>query len=132
MSEQEPNSMVDSRFIVGIDLGTTNNAVFYIDTGGKDLKIKPFLIPQFVGLGEFHRVPLLPSFCYFPIENEISNDLFKLPWASEPGILLGKFARDHGMKTPNRLISSSKSWLANSGVDRTKKSFLGEAALKTN
>ncbi len=112
--------MLDSRFIVGIDLGTTNIAIFYIDTEKKNIRIKPFLIPQFIGLGEFDHLPLLPSFCYFPIDNEISQKSFKLPWDGDCEILLGKFARDYGIETPNRLISSSKSWLANSGVDRTK------------
>ena len=33
--------------------------------------------------------------------------------------MVGFFARDHGAVVPGRLISSAKSWLCHSGVDRT-------------
>ena len=41
-----------SRFVIGIDLGTTNSALAYVDTGaGKDAKVTPFPIPQVVSPG---------------------------------------------------------------------------------
>ena len=46
-----------------------------------------------------------------------------LPWMAanrdEPPHVVGFFARDHGAEAPGRLISSAKSWLCHSGVDRT-------------
>ena len=56
--------------VVGIDLGTTNSAVAYCDTGapGADAepKIQHLLIPQLVAPGTVEARPLLPSFLYLP------------------------------------------------------------------
>jgi molecular chaperone DnaK (HSP70) len=41
-----------------------------------------------------------------------------LPWKSPSDRVVGVFARDHGARVPGRLISSAKSWLSHSGVDR--------------
>ena len=41
------------------------------------------------------------------------------PGRDEPPHVVGFFARDHGAVVPGRLISSAKSWLCHSGVDRT-------------
>src|SRR6202011_5242809 len=58
---------MSSRFVVGIDLGTTNSALAYVDTGaGKDAKVTPFPIPQVVAQGSVEDRPLLPSFLYLP------------------------------------------------------------------
>ena len=52
-----------SRFVVGIDLGTTNCALAWIDTGGEDAaSIHLQDIPQLVNPGEVAPRPLLPSF----------------------------------------------------------------------
>ena len=58
------------RYLVGIDLGTTNSALAYVDLqqaprGGKP-DIKTFLIGQLVTQGEVKDRPLLPSFLYLP------------------------------------------------------------------
>ena len=56
--------MSESRYIIGIDLGTTNIAVCYIDTDeGDDYEIQSFPIPQLTAAGEIDSRPLLPSFC---------------------------------------------------------------------
>ena len=41
------------------------------------------------------------------------------PGRGEPPHIVGFFARDQGAAVPGRLISSAKSWLCHSGVDRT-------------
>ncbi len=64
----------EKRYIVGIDLGTTNSAVSFVDLHaeslhaepGKGDRIKIFNVPQLTGAGEFSRLPVLPSFLYFP------------------------------------------------------------------
>ncbi len=119
--------MFDKRYIVGIDLGTTNSAVSYADLsadnnmgtqqGGRPA-IKLFKVPQLTGPGEVTRLNVLPSFLYIPGEFEISKDAISLPWATSEDYFSGAFARDHGGKVPSRLVSSAKSWLCHGNVDR--------------
>jgi len=129
----------DKQYIIGIDLGTTNCAVSYVDVAGykeamsaqsgkkqpvnpdKCQWIKPFLMPQLTGLGEFTKIPVLPSFLYIPGEYDISKEVFKHPWKKPLDMFAGAFARDHGSKIPTRLVSSAKSWLCNAAADRTAK-----------
>ncbi len=114
--------MKQSRYIIGIDLGTTNCAVAYADTleqEGKEPKIRLFRIPQVVALGAVEERELLPSFSYHPAEGELPEGSLNLPWQEDAGFVTGTFARDRGAEVPDRLISSSKSWLSYSGVDRT-------------
>ncbi len=40
-----------SRFVVGIDLGTTNSAVCYIDSSESPWRVQVFAIPQLVAPG---------------------------------------------------------------------------------
>jgi molecular chaperone DnaK (HSP70) len=111
-----------SRYVVGIDLGTTNCALAYADTnaGGVDASptILPLPIPQVVGTGEVADRPVLPSFLYLPGPKEFAADALTLPWKSTSDRLVGTYAREHGAKVPGRLVSSAKSWLSHSGVDR--------------
>lgn len=120
----------DHRYIVGIDLGTTNSAVSYVDlqeatdqltAQAKDRAIKLFRVPQLTGPGEITPLSVLPSFLYIPGEYDISKDAVALPWSPEPAHAVGAFARDHGAKVPARLVSSAKSWLCHGKVDRQGK-----------
>src|SRR5580693_2707506 len=59
--------MTASRFVVGIDLGTTNSALAYYDTGlGDKAALTHLKIPQVVAPGVVEERPLLPSFLYLP------------------------------------------------------------------
>jgi molecular chaperone DnaK (HSP70) len=111
-----------SRYVVGIDLGTTNSALAFADsTEGADLAPAPvqaFGIPQVVAAGEAGERPVLPSFLYLPTEKEFPPGALDLPWKSKAEGLVGWFAREHGAKVPGRLIGSAKSWLSHPGVDR--------------
>jgi len=117
---------VDKRFVVGIDLGTTNCAVAYADLLGSknnSADIRLFKIPQLTGPGEISRLSILPSFLYIPGDYDLSPESVQLPWStavtdSEPARFVGAFARDHGAKIPSRLVSSAKSWLCHPYVDR--------------
>src|SRR5712691_13186577 len=109
-----------SRFVVGIDLGTTNSAVGYIDTAEARWQVHTLAIPQVVAPGEIEARETLPSFHYEAAVGELSKGAFRLPWdTAEPRSTVGVFARDHGATVPGRLIASVKSWLCHSGVDRT-------------
>jgi hypothetical protein len=106
-----------SRFVVGIDLGTTNCALAYLDTGtGGSPKVLP--IPQVVNPGEVAERQLLPSFLYLPGPNEQPAGALKLPWDAQRDYCVGEFARAFGARVPTRLVASAKSWLCHPGVDR--------------
>ncbi len=113
--------MPSSRYVVGIDLGTTNSALAYVDTGvgsEEDAVLVPLSIPQVVQPGAVEDRPLLPSFLYLPGPNELPAGSLKLPWAPERDFAVGEFARNFGSQVPTRLVSSAKSWLSHPGIDR--------------
>jgi len=71
-----PLDLDDQRYIIGIDLGTTNSAVSYVDLhaeGNEGTRIRLFPIPQLTGPGEVSRLPMLPSFLYIPGDYDISK-----------------------------------------------------------
>jgi molecular chaperone DnaK (HSP70) len=109
-----------SRYVVGIDLGTTNSAVTYVDTQEQPWQVRVLPLAQLVGLGEIERRETLPSFHYQPLASQLSAGALRLPWQKEPAsYAVGVFARDEGAKTSGRQIASAKSWLCHPGVDRT-------------
>ncbi|MFZ0725520.1 MAG: Hsp70 family protein [Desulfobacterales bacterium] len=111
----------ERRFIIGIDLGTTNCAAAYVDLQEKGpgrRKIRVFKIPQLTGPGQVKRLPLLPSFLYIPGEYDIPADALVRLWPDRDTHFVGTYARDHGALVPDRLVSSAKSWLCHARVDR--------------
>lgn len=114
-----------SRYLVGIDLGTTHTVVAYTDTRAKtESSIQLFPVEQLVAPGEVAAKPLLPSLRYHPAEGELAQDDIRLPWvATDPGaiphVVIGELARQLGTQVPGRLVASAKSWLSHAGVDRT-------------
>jgi molecular chaperone DnaK (HSP70) len=111
------------RYLIGIDLGTTNSALAYIDLHNSPRSGKPniqtFPIPQLVNVGELGQRPLLPSFLYIPGPHDLPPGATNLPWNESPSDVIGEFARNHGGRIPGRLVTSAKSWLCHFGVDRT-------------
>ncbi len=112
--------MQASRYVVGIDLGTTNCALAYADTGAglDEFTIHALSLPQVVQPGTVEERPLLPSFLYLPQANELPAASLKLPWDAGRAYAVGEFARDFGSQVPTRLVSSAKSWLCHPGIDR--------------
>jgi molecular chaperone DnaK (HSP70) len=111
-----------SRYVVGIDLGTTNSALAYADTSDAAPDAPPEIhslaIPQVVAAGDVADRPVLPSFLYLPGSKEFPAGSLDLAWAKGGNRVVGTFARDHGAKVPGRLVGSAKSWLSHTGVDR--------------
>ncbi len=108
------------RYVVGIDLGTTNSAVCYVDTWQKPWQLRTLAIPQLVAAGQVESRDTLPSFHFEPAPGSLEPDALRLPWSdSAPEFAVGVMARDEGMRFPDRLITSAKSWLCHTGVDRT-------------
>src|SRR5262249_54077955 len=111
-----------TRYLVGIDLGTTNSALAYIDTkarGSRGAEIQPFPVPQLVAAGDVADRELLPSFLYLPGEHDLPPGATVLPWDPARPYAVGEFSRNHGARVPGRLVTSAKSWLCHAGVDRS-------------
>jgi Hsp70 protein len=111
---------VNSRFIVGIDLGTTNSALACVDsTVSEHPQIRVQDVPQLVNVGEPGRLTLLPSFLFVPGELDFPKGSTALPWDSSPPYVVGELARVRGAENPARLVASAKSWLSYGGANRT-------------
>lgn len=93
---------------IGIDLGTTNSALAFIDpreAEGADfppIHIQP--VPQYVAPGRLEALRTLPSFLYL-----------------DDKTYTGVYAREQGALVPTKSVHSAKSWLSNPDVDRTAK-----------
>lgn len=93
---------------VGIDLGTTNSALAYVDpseaaeSDAPPIHVLP--IEQQVDSSRTAALKTLPSFLYL----------------SDPPVV-GAYAREQGALTPTKTVHSAKSWLSNSEADRTAK-----------
>ena len=110
-----------SRYLIGVDLGTTNSVVAYVDTEkarDADSEIHVFPVPQLAGQGEVRTLPALPSFLYFPTEDELSAGAVSATWDEDPPMVTGLLAREMGALVPTRQVSSAKSWLSYPGVNR--------------
>jgi molecular chaperone DnaK (HSP70) len=110
--------MPSARFLVGIDLGTTNTACAYVDTqAGRAIRV--FEVPQLVAPGEVRPLATLPSFLYLAGAHELPPGSLDLPWAPARDFCVGLLAREQGARVPGRLVASAKSWLCHAAVDRT-------------
>ena len=107
-----------SRYIIGIDLGTTNSSLSYIDTEKTGHEIEIFTIPQLVDEGTIKGLKTLPSFLYLPGEHELPEEATAVPWDKNIPYIAGEFARLQGTRVPTNLVSSAKSWLCHNRVDR--------------
>ncbi len=115
-----------SRFVVGIDLGTTNSALGFVDTeispeNPDEAFVATLPIDQVVAPGSVDQMPTLPSSVYIASGSELPEGSLKLPWRREDKVAVGHFAREQGARIPTRYIHSSKSWLCHGGVDREAK-----------
>jgi len=114
---------VASRYLIGIDLGTTNSAVAYVDTRAADARVRVFEVPQLVAPGDVAPRRQLPSFVYLAGEIDLAPHETALPWKpADPNAriraVVGELARSQGARMASRMISSAKSWLCHPGVDR--------------
>ncbi len=91
---------------IGIDLGTTNSALAYIDsTDEADYPTIHVLdVPQYIAQGRIEPRRSLPSFLYLGDQE-----------------YTGVYAREQGAIVPTKCVHSAKSWLSNPAVDRTAK-----------
>jgi molecular chaperone DnaK (HSP70) len=109
------------RYIIGIDLGTTNCALAFIDTEQPSLPLQLFAIPQLTAAGKIDSLLTLPSFCYLVAAGEWPPGALKLPWKEETTTFVGHFAKVQGARVPTRLVQSAKSWLCHVAANRRDK-----------
>ena len=123
--QKRPASDDAPRFVVGIDLGTTNSALAWVDLreaeaagAGKTAPVHAFPVPQLVRAGTVKELETLPSTLYLP-GPEVAPETAALPFGGPAeGTIVGAWASELGGKVPSRLVVSSKSWLCHPGVDR--------------
>lgn len=110
---------MSAKYIIGIDLGTTNSALAYAPIADEPAHVQPLSIAQLVNPGEVREEGVLPSFLYLHGTNEFPAGAVSLPWNDSPAFIAGHLARKRGTENASRLVSSAKSWLSHTGVDRT-------------
>ncbi|WP_027796986.1 Hsp70 family protein [Paraburkholderia acidipaludis] len=113
--------MSESRYCIGIDLGTTHSALSFVDLAASEgEKTNQGVLPiaQLTAPGTLETPNLLPSFLYLPHSGELTPGDLTLPWTASRDYAVGELARSRGAGTPIRLVSSAKSWLCHPGVDR--------------
>ena len=123
-------------YVVGIDLGTSNTVVAYVEKGGDAIRV--FDVDQLTGLGEVGAEKMLPSARYHPAPGELAAGDLRLPWSASASsdnggtggtggkggdgggvpAVVGRLARTLGAQVPGRLVASAKSWLSHAAVDR--------------
>ncbi len=98
---------------VGIDLGTTNSALAYIQATPEETEFPPIHVldvPQFVAQGTIEPRRTLPSFLFLGDREYV-----------------GVYAREQGALVPTKSVHSAKSWLSHADVDRAAKILPWEA-----
>lgn len=103
------------RYILGIDLGTTNSVLAYASIDDEQPDVQLLKIPQLVDESTVEARSSLASFCYLAAEPRASLDL---PWDSRRNYCVGELARRQSAEQPERTISAAKSWLSHARVDR--------------
>jgi Hsp70 protein len=114
---------MNTRFSLGIDLGTTNSAIALTDLESSHTEILE--VTQIIGPNQIGEKPTLPSALYIPHRDEYPENSFPLPWKEGfvDTTITGHFAREHGALIPDRLITSAKSWLSNPHIDPRRPSL---------
>jgi hypothetical protein len=109
---------VTAKYVLGIDLGTTNSVVAYASLQEEEQpKVELLSIPQLVAAGSTESRSSLASFLYLAGEQE-AGDAYALPWQEGADFAVGEFARRQAAEVPQRTVGAAKSWLCHSRIDR--------------
>ncbi|OGV17694.1 MAG: hypothetical protein A2X47_02775 [Lentisphaerae bacterium GWF2_38_69] len=106
------------RYLIGIDLGTTNSVVYYIDKTKEKPLPELFKVPQLTEAGEISEEELLPSFIYIPDDKELPDGSLNTEWNGKASFCVGEFAKKSSPKVPLKVITSAKSWLCAENIDK--------------
>ncbi len=114
--------MPKARFLVGIDLGTTNTVVAAADVGdsapsaGSSVGPTIVSVAQREAVGLVRALPSLRSTLYAPMPGELPPTP-DLPFPEDGEWVVGELAARRGAEVPSRCVASAKSWLCHPGVD---------------
>lgn len=112
---------METRYAIGIDLGTTNSVLSYVDLKQTQHGSKVLDIPQWDQAGSLVLNKELPSFAYCPPLAELPRFVDEQGGAPEPvnNWIPGLHSRNQMAFNPGRVIHSAKSWLCHNDIDRT-------------
>ncbi|MBN1981482.1 MAG: Hsp70 family protein [Chitinivibrionales bacterium] len=106
------------RYSIGIDLGTSNSVLAFIDLADPTLQVHTLPIPQWETLDRSIESHLVPSVIFFPTKEELEQTRIG-GWKHRH--IIGQYGRNQQVHTPQRVITSTKSWLCHKGIDRHSK-----------
>ncbi len=118
-TQSEDTAPAKARYVVGVDLGTTNTVVQCAAIDAERPSTQIVKILQLSEFGETRELEMLPSFIFLPDERETPEGGLAMPWDSTLGHCVGELAAKTAPKSPNKVVASSKSWLCAENVDRT-------------
>ncbi len=107
-----------ARYVIGIDLGTTNSVLAYAPLTGDQPQVQLLPIPQLIAPGTVEARTMLPSFCYLGTKTDAGGKAYDLPWSKGREFAIGELARRQSAEMPERTVGAAKSWLCHSRVDR--------------
>lgn len=108
-----------AQYAIGIDLGTTNSVVSYVNLSEENANVNILDIQQLTGPATLETRNNLPSFCYLATEAETEKRTFDVPWEEcRRDYVVGDFANKESALVPSRTVVAAKSWLAYSRIDR--------------
>jgi molecular chaperone DnaK (HSP70) len=109
------------RYTIGIDLGTTNSVLAWIDSGDPGARPQVLPVPQWESQAAAVESEILPSFYYLTTLPERQSGFAGDPRLPPPaaGWVPGVLARARMAPSPGRVVHSAKSWLSHGAVDRT-------------
>jgi hypothetical protein len=105
---------MNSKYAIGIDLGTTNSALAFRSLETDNAPVEQLVIPQLVDQATTEGRTTLPSFMHLSTEAETGAPA----WASDKHWSVGEYARRRAAEQPGRTVAAAKSWLCYSRVDR--------------
>jgi len=109
---------MSARYVLGIDLGTTNCVLAYASLDADEPQVELFSILQLVDTATTERRTTLPAFTYLGSEHQAQGGELDLPWAEGRAFAVGRYASRQAAESPQRTVGAAKSWLCHSRVDR--------------
>lgn len=117
--------MSSPRYSIGIDLGTSNCALAYVDLSESATYSKILKVSQLRTLDTVVASETLPSFCFLADKEEalgsISDFYYQIDDSDSHQHIAGLYAREQMSYIPGRVVHSAKSWLCHGGVNRRDK-----------
>jgi hypothetical protein len=110
-------ALMTTKYILGIDLGTTNSVLAYARADEEVPSIELLPIPQLVDAHTVESRGSLPSFVHVGVQGAPTDGL-DLPWSVGERFAVGEYARRQSAEAPQRTVAGAKSWLCHSRVDR--------------